>query len=128
MEDEDKKGGKMNVCEKYCRKCDGCGMCGRTGGMGFGGCGCGYFGRHHMALWIVLRILAVILIFWAGFALGQLVGYVKAEFGYGTHGGYGMMRTMQYGTPSGSNYFIRTLPGGEQGGTSASGTIPAPSK
>jgi len=79
-----------------------CGSCGNTsctceGSMGMG-CmhGCHHHHGNYGLLRIVLKILIVILIFWCGFRLGNIVGSVRGEYSRGAmmqrgfnNGGYG---------------------------------------
>jgi hypothetical protein len=86
MENMDKKDGEM---------CGGCGHGGCCGGMGhMHGC---HGGRHHL-LRIILKIFIVIIIFWCGFNLGEMVGSIRAEYGRGylNGGDVGMMRGYYY--------------------------------
>jgi hypothetical protein len=80
--------------------CSGCGNSSCTCG-GSMGMGCMHGFHHHGKyglMRMILKIVIVILIFWCGFKLGNIVGYVRAESGRGAmmqrdfnNGGYGMM-------------------------------------
>lgn len=81
------------------KKCDDCakgvcqgGACCGMSRMGMCGHGC-HGGKHHLVK-MILKIIIVILIFWCGFKLGEMTGFIKAQSGYGTsqRGGFGMMR------------------------------------
>lgn len=95
--------------DKKCEDCAGgvChgGMCGCGSCCGTGmGHGC-HGGKHHLVK-MILKIFIVILIFWCGFRLGQMVGFIKAQTGYGygaEKGGWGMMRGWDY-----NNYLPNT--------------------
>ena len=89
----------MENCEKKC--CEGgeskdcCKSGGSCCGMFMGGHGC--HGRKHCLLRIVLKIVIVLLIFWAGFKLGEMTGYVKANLGSGWEkNGSWMMKGFNY--------------------------------
>lgn len=43
-------------------------------------CGCGmhHGGKHHL-IKIILKLVIVIIIFWCGFQLGQMTGFIKAS-------------------------------------------------
>jgi len=81
--------------------CSGCGNSSCTCG-GAMGANCMHGFHHHGKyglMRMILKIVIVILIFWCGFKLGNIVGYVRAESGRGAmmqrsfsnNGGYGMM-------------------------------------
>ena len=60
-----------------------------------GGCGC-HGGKHHLVK-MILKLIIVMLIFWFGFSLGQMTGFIKAEGGRGMmmrggNVGWGMMQ------------------------------------
>ncbi len=71
------------------------GMCGGScegkncGGMCMHGC---HSGKHHLVK-IILKLIIVILIFWCGFKLGEMTGFIRAETGRGFGGqdNWGMM-------------------------------------
>ena len=66
-----------------------------------GGHGC-CEGRHHLVK-IILKIVIIILIFWCGFRLGEITGYLRAS-GYGNErANYKMMRGYDYYNNSGVN-------------------------
>lgn len=86
MENIDKKN-----CDMCGHSCAG-GSCGGCGGMQMHGC---HGGRHHIVR-MILKLILIALIFCFGFNLGQMTGFIKAEYGRGLGGennyGYGMMR------------------------------------
>ena len=56
-----------------------------------------HHGRHHLVK-MILKLIIVIIIFWCGFKLGEMIGYIRAEGGYATHG------VMMRGGMMGGNY------------------------
>ena len=100
-------------------------QCGSCGDSVNGGCCCymhrGCHGRHHL-LRVILKILIVIIIFSCGYKLGQMTGFIRAEYGgqYGHQdfGGFGMMGDRGY-------YFSNNAPTTI---TPATPTTPAPAK
>jgi hypothetical protein len=66
------------------KKCEGGCKCGSCGGMqqGMGGCGCHHGGRHHL-MKMILKLVIVIIIFWCGFKLGEMTGFIQAQYGRG---------------------------------------------
>ena len=72
MENQDKKPGD-NKCGDSCH----CGCCGGMGHMH----GC-HGGRYHI-IRMILKIVLVVIIFWCGFRLGEMIGFIKANTGYG---------------------------------------------
>jgi len=88
------------------KKCEG-GNCGSGCGCGTG-CGCGMHGMHghgchgfhggrHGFFRIIIKLLIIIIIFSAGFKLGEMSGFFKAQYGYGfERGGFGMMGRYNY--------------------------------
>jgi hypothetical protein len=102
MENMDKKeGGCACSCSGGC----GCDMRSMGGCMHMHGC---HGGKRH-AMRMLIKIVIVIIIFWCGFSIGQMIGFIKAETGRGLGGGFGMMR--------GYNYFNNNLPSGAGSGT-----------
>ncbi len=128
MENMDKKD-ECGNCEQCCQKCGQCGSGCHHGGMNGHGYCWGHYGRHHYLLGVALRILVVILIFWAGYALGQLVGIMRADYG-GWHGygaGYNMMQDGGYGMMRGPGYYyFQTTPNGAAAGAQSGSKAPAP--
>lgn len=84
MENIDKKN-----CGEMCgHSCAG-GSCGGSCGMQMHGC---HGGRRHIVR-MILKLILIALIFCFGFNLGQMTGFIKAEYGRGINNyGYGMMR------------------------------------
>jgi hypothetical protein len=82
----------MNMEKKNCACGGSCGgNCGGGCGMQMHGC---HSGKYHL-MKMILKIVIIILIFWCGFKLGEMTGFVRAEYGRGTMmdgGGFGMMR------------------------------------
>ena len=79
-----------NMDKKECGCGDGKCMCG--GAMGYRhGC----HGRHHLVK-IILKLVILIIVFWCGYHLGMMTGFLKAEYGRGMMtrdmSGYGTMR------------------------------------
>jgi hypothetical protein len=64
-----------NMDKKECGACGG-GCC---GGMHMHGC----HDRKRHLLKMILKIVIIVLIFWCGFQLGQMTGFIKAEYGRG---------------------------------------------
>jgi hypothetical protein len=97
MENLDKKeeGNTCGGCSKA-----GC-PCGGVMGHMHGCCG----GKYHLVK-MILKIVFIIIIFWCGFKLGEMTGYIKAEGGVGYgRGGFQMMR-------GGGNFlYSNNLPG-----------------
>lgn len=60
-------------------ECGGCGGCGEHGK-----CGHGHWGR------MIVKVLAVLFIFWLGVQYGELKGMLRATY---LNGGYGMMNS-----------------------------------
>jgi hypothetical protein len=56
--------------------------------------GHGCHGGKHYLVKIILKIVIVILIFWCGFKLGEMTGFIKASSGerVNVRSGFGMMR------------------------------------
>jgi len=85
MENSDKKEGGY-----VCQNCGHSGCCGSMCEMH----GC-HGGRHHLVR-MILKITIVIIIFWCGFKLGEMSGFIRAEYGGGINrelgGSFGMMR------------------------------------
>ena len=53
----------------------------------------GCCGGKYRLVKVILKIVIVVLIFWCGFKLGEMTGYIKAELGgRGNMRNYGMMR------------------------------------
>lgn len=84
-----REGGNMCCGGKDC--CHG-GNCGGMQSMSM--CGC-HGGRRHL-MKMILKIVIVILIFWCGFKLGQMTGFIQAEGGYGRTSISSMMRGYGY--------------------------------
>lgn len=84
----DKKEGG-NVCENCCSG----GNCGH--GMGMHGCCHG--GKHHL-LKVILKLVIIMLVFFFGFKIGVMTGYLQAGYGGGAFegNGFGMMRGYNY--------------------------------
>jgi len=89
----------MENCDKKC--CEGgeskdcCKSGGSCYGMSMGGHGC--HGKKYCLLKMVLKIVIIILIFWTGFKLGEMTGFIKANLGSGTgNNGSWMMRGLNY--------------------------------
>lgn len=61
-----------------------------------GNCDCmhGWHGGRHHLLRMLLKLIIVMLIFWFGFHLGQVYGFIRAGYGLGMTGNnnWGMMR------------------------------------
>ena len=60
----------------------------------------GCHGGKHCLIKMVLKLFILMLIFWLGFKLGEITGFVKSERGFGgdnNRSGYGMMRGFYYG-------------------------------
>ena len=58
-------------------------------------------GKHHLVK-MILKLIIVMLIFWFGFSLGQMTGFIKAEGGRGMmmrggNVGWGMMQGNNFG-------------------------------
>jgi hypothetical protein len=89
MENSDKK---VCACGGSCGgNCEG----GSCGGMHMHGCHCG---KHHF-LKVIFKLVILIIIFWCGFQLGEMTGFIRGEYGRGAMGGgFGTMRS--YGNPS----------------------------
>jgi len=73
-------------------------------GCGEGKCGCGPMGpirgcpgRKCHLVKVILKLVILIIIFWCGFKLGQMTGFIQAGYG---HTNYGMMRG-GYSLPNG---------------------------
>jgi hypothetical protein len=77
---EKKQCGDMCGCKSACQG----GSCGGMQGM----YGC-HGGKRHL-MKVVLKLLIVIIIFWCGFKLGVMTGFIRAEYGNGN--GYRMMQ------------------------------------
>lgn len=117
MENMDKKEGG-NTCGCKNNSCQG-GSCGGMQSM----CGCGcHNGKRHL-IKMILKIVIFILIFWCGFQLGLMTGYIKAE------NGRAMMRNGNVG-----NYGAGMMGGGWNNYSNnvpvvnPSGATPAPTK
>ncbi len=73
-------------------------VCGCGGGMGGGNCGgmgmhgC-HGGKYHL-MKVILKLVILIIVFWCGLKLGEMTGFVRAEYGRGTmtRSDFGMMR------------------------------------
>jgi hypothetical protein len=88
-----------NIDKKNCDMCGHSCAGGSCGGCGMQMHGC-HGGRHHIVR-MILKLILVALIFCFGFNLGQMTGFIKAEYGRGLVGGvnnygYGMMRGYNY--------------------------------
>ncbi len=98
MAEEQKKeaarSGARNVCV-----CEGECAC---------GCGCGW-PRGHRAFRVILALIILALVFWAGVKMGELRAYI--EYQYANWGGYGMM-----GNGYGYGYGPMRYGSGEWGG------------
>ena len=94
MENMDKKCGEM--CGHSCAG----GSCGGCCDMQMHGChGC-HGGKRHL-LKVLLKLIILALIFMFGFNLGQMTGFIKAEYGRGALGGGNNWRMMGgYTTPT----------------------------
>jgi hypothetical protein len=77
MENMDKKQCEGGMCKSGCSSCGMHSMCGCHGG-------------KHYLIKLILEIIIVILIFWCGFKLGEIVGSIGSGHGM-QRGGYGMM-------------------------------------
>lgn len=79
--------------KKECGCAEGKCMCG--GAMGhMHGC----HSRHHLVK-VILKLVIIIIIFWCGYQLGMMTGYIKAEYGGGMmRGGFGHVQMMNGGT------------------------------
>lgn len=91
MENNNKhpEGCQCALCEGG--KCEGCpyGYCSH-----YGPCGWGHGGRwgHRHLVGVLIGIIILIVVFWCGFRLGELMSYVRG----GSYGRYGMMRSGEY--------------------------------
>jgi hypothetical protein len=82
-----------NLDKKVCACGGSCG--GNCGGMQMHGC---HGGRHHLVK-VILKLVILIIIFWCGFKLGEMTGFIRGEYGRGVMGGgFGMMHS--YGNPA----------------------------
>lgn len=58
---------------------------------------CGMYGKKHCLVKMILKIVIIILIFWCGYKLGLITGFIKAELGSGfNRGGFEMMKGDNY--------------------------------
>ena len=92
-----------NKCMEGC-KCDSCSQMPSM----MGKCGCN---DRHCHKKMILKIVIFILIFWCGFKLGEITGFIRAQLEGGMmsdrvnmrmmmHGGYENEMQNGYGTPS----------------------------
>ena len=59
------------------------------------GCGCGHHHGKHGLVKMILKLIIIIIIFWCGYQLGNITGYIRAEGGLGimsNRANFGMMR------------------------------------
>ena len=111
MEDKENK---KEVCEGGMCHGGGCG-----GGVCHGGM-CGWGCGRHRLIRLFIGILVFILIFFAGFKLGESKGYFNSEF-YGgriPRGPYFMMREGYFG----QDYYGNTTMGGSRAGANQQAT------
>ena len=79
-------------------KCEGSCKCwGHCHGMH----GCCHGGKYHLVR-MILKMIIVILIFWAGFQIGQMTGYLRAGEGRMMRGGGYLYQTTSALTPQGT--------------------------
>jgi hypothetical protein len=82
MENMDKKECGSGMCGGACKST----CCGGMSSMSACGMGC-HVGKHHL-MKKVIKIFIVILIFWCGFRMGSMVGFIKANYRIGMMDGY----------------------------------------
>ena len=90
-----------------------CDMCGHNCAGGSCSCGmhmdCGHHSRKYL-LKVILKLIILALIFMFGFQLGQMTGYIKAQYG-GYEYGRGMMgRINNYGGGMMNGYYGQVTP------------------
>lgn len=80
-----------NLDKKQCDSCEH----GSCGGMGMHGCCHG--GKHHL-LKVILKLVIIMLVFFFGFKIGVMTGYLQAGYGRGAFegNGFGIMRGYNY--------------------------------
>jgi len=88
-----------NLDKKVCGGC-GCPCSGNCEGGSCGGMHHGCHGGKRHLVKMILKLFILIIIFWCGFKLGEMTGFIRGEYGRGTSG-FGMMRS--YGNPSSLN-------------------------
>jgi len=85
-----------NLDKKVCA-CGG--MCGPNCGGGNCGMHYGCHGKHHLVK-VILKLVILIIIFWCGFKLGEMTGFIRGEYGRGIVGGNGFGTMRSYGNLS----------------------------
>ena len=121
MENSDKK---CETCGSS--ECKGCGQ-GQCGSCHGGMCSSmmkhGCCGGRHSLFRVILKIVIVVIIFWCGFKIGEMTGFIRAEYG----GGYNMM--------DGNGFGFRMMRGGYYNSipvinpsANPSGTTPVPAQ
>ena len=46
---------------------------------------CGYGGRHHMGMRLIVKILVLVIVFCFGYQLGEIKGTLRSTYGFGYH-------------------------------------------